>query len=196
MNASAINSLCGDGRLNLRFEQCEDGNLDDTDTCSATCNFNFDVEETEPNDDGSVHAENGNCFTPNDIDAAGRANADTHGAFTSSVRVHGAIAPIGDEDAFPIMNTSAAPVDVRLTTHGRLDPCDPGGPLAQDTFLVVQDNAGTTIDFNDDIGGSAPFNQCSTLTVTIPPGTTYYAIVGECSESRGIDEYVLEVTFL
>ena len=125
LTASSLPSVCGDGRLNLRFEQCEDGNLVDTDICSASCVFNYDVDEVEPNDDGSPDI-GGGCFTPNDIGAAGVAAARNFGEITSNLRVHGAIEPVGDEDAFPIRNNNppgGADAVVTLTTHGRVAPC-------------------------------------------------------------------------
>ena len=70
-----------------------------------------------------------------------------------------------------------------------------------DTYLVVQDDTGANVldsvgnvVQSDDIS-DVPLDQCSSLTVTIPPSTTYFAVVGECGENDVISEYVLEVTF-
>jgi hypothetical protein len=112
--------------------------------------------------------------------------ATADGPYTADVTLTGAIAAgtPADYDYFAIQNTSGVSVSVTLST---VTPnC---GSWSYDTVLTVYNSGGTTIGSNDDYNGA-----CSQVTVSIPAGTTYYAMVRGYAGSA-VSSYQLVVNF-
>ncbi|MCK6551222.1 DVUA0089 family protein [Myxococcota bacterium] len=163
-----IEELCGNGVLNTG-EQCDDGNTSDGDGCSFSTTPRCQVEpghfyEVEPNDDGAT------ATSTNDFSAA-----NANGPFTSSVIIHGAITPAGDDDIYAVTNTDAvnartAFIDVYNAAPGY--GLDVACGTSIDTFVSVNDATPTVLASNDDRNGSA--DRCSGLTYSIAAGATVY----------------------
>jgi cysteine-rich repeat protein len=192
--------VCGDGVIGST-EQCDDGNAADGDGCDSMCVVEADsgctgepsvclsyasITETEPNEDGTPST-GGSSINGNDFDATAVTNADANGAITVSTLVSAALTPAGDEDVFAVSNTGSADVTVTLETGAPILGLCPDG----DTGIVVREADGTEVDRDDDDGPDA----CSSLTVTIPAGTTYYVQVVEWGDNDVIAAYELAVTF-
>ena len=85
---------CGNGFVE-GAEECDDGNLDDDDRCSATCTLTYDVLEVEPND-----------TTPQVLTAGNHV-------------IRGTL-PVEDVDFFTFTLTAAA--TVQIETYDTIDP--------------------------------------------------------------------------
>jgi len=157
--------VCGDGVVDPAFEECDDGNADDTDACSNTCLLNGAIDEIEPN--GLV------------------AEADATGIdLTATSLIRASIGTAGDADVFKL--TVAAETVLRFETFAP----GPGGCDATTTTLRLLDAAGTTITTDNGSG----INGCAALVIRAVPGT-YYIQAEETGNNATVAKYFLEVSF-
>ena len=186
-----VAAVCGDGTTDAG-EDCDDGNTVSGDGCSATCTD--ELTEIEPNEDGTPSL-GGSGTTGNDF---GTANPDLNGAFDAAagdVNILGAINPTGDEDIFPISNTTGGFVDVRFDVWN-LDPLFGFGVACGtsiDTALTIRDAAGLSLAVNDDRNGA--IDRCSGLTYTLAPGATVYAQLISYGDAGVIPSYGFQIAF-
>ena len=180
---------CGNGALEIG-EQCDDGNTDDGDGCSATCKLEGSIFETEPNEDGSPST-GGTGIDGNDFATA---NADIIGAITGDTLIVGSINPAGDEDVFAFTNPGTATVMVQLDTWS-LSPGRGVGSTCStviDTGLHVRDADATSLASSDNRTAA---DRCASLSFPLAPGETRYAHVTENGDDAPIASYALEVTY-
>jgi cysteine-rich repeat protein len=182
--------VCGDSIIGPG-EQCDDGNVDDGDGCSSTCQLEGVVNEVEPNEDGTPST-GGTGIGGNDFASA---NADANGAFQDSVTIAASLSPAGDEDVFAFTNPGSTYVVLSLdvwnlaTGYGIGTPC--GGSI--DTGMHIRNATGTSLASNDDRNGTS--DRCSALSYAIPPGETVYAHVVAYGDATVIPLYALEAVY-
>jgi cysteine-rich repeat protein len=180
---------CGDGNLDAG-EECEDGNTTPGDGCGASCRYEVQRNEVEPNDDGIADQAFATVNT-NDFNDTARANADAFLVVTSDIGIRGAIGAAGDEDSFAIQNTSSSSVSVDLRVWTTRIPC-PLNVADTDTVLSVFDTNGARLTFNDDENLG---NGCSALTHTLAPGEKVYAVVSMYNDNIAAGRYELLIDF-
>ncbi len=170
---------CGNAVTEGR-EQCDDGNMLETDGCDVGCRINTFLDETEPNDDGSVMTGGtlGNDFS----------STMTNGPISGPLVIRGSLVPAGDEDVYLLANTTASPRVVRLDSS-----VDAAGacPSGTDTLLHIRNAAGTSLASDDD-GGEG---QCSALTFSIPPMTSVYLHFFDYQDNGAVPAYQILVRF-
>lgn len=145
---SAPADVCGNGYLETALgEQCDDGNLASGDGCSVTCQIDVTTAEVEPNE---------TIATANVTLLAG----------LGLTTVSGNVTPSGDFDYFQLVVPPGPMLVLRARTYSAA-----GNPLSVcgndiDTRLILYSSAGTELENNDDINGSA--NRCSRIDGTLP----------------------------
>ncbi len=168
MVATAV--VCGDGTRN-GHEQCDDGNIDGNDGCSATCTIES-ISETENNN------------TP------GTAN----GPLGTRVPVLATIDPIGDKDYFSFVVPNFA--DVALETFDSTGP--PSCGTTVDTLIRMFAPDGTTelvSDDDDGPGNCSTINPVSDAAVRrLAPGT-YFVSVEDFGNNGTVPGYLLYLHF-
>jgi cysteine-rich repeat protein len=156
--------VCGNGSVESG-EQCDDGNTDGGDGCSAACLVETftDLTETEPNG------------APAQADAAAPLPAIAHGAVT----------PGGDQDFYRV---ELAGTDLILETF---DGNGPGScALGTDTFIELWAPDGVTVLATDDDGG---LGSCSRLELHgLTPGV-YFACVRGLTLGTLVPAYQLQI---
>lgn len=79
--------------------------------------------------------------------------------------------------------------------HAQVDlPCSCSPRARFDTVALLLDEDGVIIARSDDIVGDCA-DICSSLTATIPPATSYYAVVWACGDATVINRYLFDVSF-
>jgi len=182
--------VCGDMNIGPG-EQCDDGNMDPGDGCSDTCQIEGSVAEVEPNEDGTPST-GGSTTNGNDFASE---NADANGAFTDSVIITAALAPVGDEDVFAFTNPNATYVEVDLDVWNLAQGYGIGTPCGTsiDTAMRLRDASATSLAVNDDRDGSD--DRCSTLSFDLAPGATVYAHVMAYGDDAPIAAYALVAAY-
>jgi len=184
--------VCGNGVVVAGAEECDDGNTDSGDGCSATCTVEG-TSELEPNDDGVVST-GGSTVLGNDFDTGGlaAANIDAQGIVdvaTTGRTWIGSLTPAGDEDGYAVTNSGATAIEVTATTADLT--LGLGQPCVVDTGLNVRNAAGLLIASNDQIGTGG---NCSRLVFGVPAGATRYINVVEYGDNALIARYALVIT--
>jgi cysteine-rich repeat protein len=165
INRQAI--ACGDG-VAQGSEDCDDGNMTDTDACPNNCQFPGVISEVEAN--GTFAEADANTVQING---------------TTTLRA--SIGPVADLDTFRI--TAATATVVRAETFiGALGRCDA-------TTLIVRlyDSTGTLIT-SDTAGEASGIGSCGALVLPIAAGT-YYVRVEENGNNAAVAKYFLQVAF-
>ncbi|MCC6999004.1 MAG: hypothetical protein IT370_30605 [Deltaproteobacteria bacterium] len=171
---------CGNAVTEGR-EQCDDGNMNEADGCTMGCRINTFLDETEPNDDGSVMV--GGGTQGNDF-----SSSMTNGPISAPLVIRGGLTPAGDEDVYVLANTTASPRLVRLDSSVDANGACPSGT---DTYLHLRNAAGQSLAFDDD-GGEG---QCSSLTYSIPAMTSVYLHFFEYQDDAPVPAYQILVRF-
>ena len=92
-----------------------------------------------------------------------------------------------DVDYFAVTNPGAVSVTVAMRIYmGSVGSCTGSG----DPTLTLYTSGGSQLAYNDDSLG-----LCSSLTYTIPAGTTYYLKVAALSSGNTVPSYLLDVNF-
>ncbi len=118
---------CGDGNLD-GDEQCDDGNNQDGDCCSAACTF--EAVESECPDDGNECTDDvcnatGTCVHPDNTDSCDDGNGCTSDDVCSNGQCAGEIAPIGTEcNTFNPCFDGACNADGTCVPTANTDPCN------------------------------------------------------------------------
>jgi cysteine-rich repeat protein len=156
-------AVCGNDTAELG-EQCDDGNLDDGDGCSAACVAEGAVQEIEPN------------ATSPEADATGI-------IVDGTTLLGGSIGTVGDLDRFRVELAAAG--FLRFESFTSVNDC-----LAGQTMIVrVFDSVGTQI-----IADTSSFGiqSCGAITFPLPAGT-FYVQVEENGNNALLPSYLLEV---
>lgn len=112
--------------------------------------------------------------------------ATANGPFSADVTISAGITSY-DYDYYAISNTGTTSASVTIRTYtGSIGFCTGSG----DTFLELYDSTSYRWAYSDDA-----FGLCSSITYTIPAGTTYYARVRSYSTSGTVPSYWLDVNF-
>jgi cysteine-rich repeat protein len=192
--SACVTWVCGNGILEPN-ESCDQaqlggqtcvglgavlGNL----ACTPGCGFNlgtcaFQVNETEPNDDGAV------ATNTNDFDLT---LVNPEGPFTDDLYYAAAISPAGDEDYLEINNPGPGYAFMRLETFG------PGGPgtcaVGVDTVVDVRSAANVLLATDDEAG----IASCSLINnFALAPGQTVYVRVFDFGDNSTIASYFMHV---
>lgn len=156
-------AVCGNGDA-FPGEQCDDGNQNNGDGCSATCIAENATQEIEPNGT-SVEADMNGIVS------------------TGSSLFAGAISPIGDQDRYRL-NLAAAGF-VRFESFTSINDCAAGQAL----IVRVFDSLGVQViaDVN-----SQGILACSEITFPLPAGT-FYVQVEENGNNAAVSSYLLDV---
>ncbi len=137
---------CGNAMIDAG-EQCDDGNMQGGDGCSASCAIERSVTEVEPNDAALVANDAGGL----------------------PVIVHGAVEPAGDLDFFSFVVGSSGSVTLETFDGNGPGSCNAG----TDTVLELRDPGDNVIRIDDDGG----LNYCSKIEKSgLAPGV-YFACV-------------------
>jgi cysteine-rich repeat protein len=198
ITASAATAVCGNGVYDDN-EECDDGGTAPGGRCSATCTLEYDLAETEPNDD-VAHAM-----------TITQTHHQIRGSFSS------------DSDADFYTFTLTAPATIELETYDAMDPMvDYNGAstltsvdcTGTNNLIAVFDSTGDTTDdttalYSDNFDGSYnldvtaySYAQCAyigaadtegpdpTQGVNLPAGTYTIKLEGIASK-----EYILDTKF-
>jgi cysteine-rich repeat protein len=160
---------CGDGHLDYP-EVCEDGNMNNGDGCSSTCEIPGLQREVEPNN------------TIADADA--RAGGSTPVLITGTAGLSGGFHATQDVDVYKLQLQTARSVKLE-TFHGGQGQCTSG----LDSVIRLSSSTGAQIASDDDGGPGL----CSLLVQSLQAGT-YYVTVERLSAFES-DTYALQVTF-
>lgn len=160
--------VCGDGLVGAG-EMCDDSNTADGDGCSATCQIEGVIAETEPNDTTAEAAANG-ATSPDAIFA-------------------GAVSPDGDVDYYAIDVPGVA--DLVIETF---DASGSGSCAGIDTVVGLVAPDGSTLLAEDDEGGIASCSRLDGPAVSqLAPGTYYVSVTDY--HGGTIPGYTLQVSF-
>lgn len=156
---------CGDFLIEAG-EQCDDGNVANTDFCSSTCQLQNTSAEVEPN------ASTANVLSTNNFVLA-------------DYLLSGAISPVADND-FVGLRVAAPNSVVRLETQSVISGCD-----SRTTSVTLYDQAGTSL-LSDTVSG---MGNCSAITVPLPDTNNYFFRVGESGDDATLANYLLEAQY-
>lgn len=173
VSASGINPSCGNGIVEpSNREQCDDGNLVETDACRSDCIENsVRFTETEPN---------------NQINQANQLSVTPGGALTI---VSAAFASATDVDIFEVNLPANAQIDLQTyTTDGNRLDCQ-----TVDTILLLVNDQSQIVAQNDDSNGLCSRLQTANTPALQNLAAGQYFVVVQPFQNSAPGSYFLDV---